>query len=112
MQTLFREGAESMDLPLEYLEYLRALPHYSKPREGKEPVGTWIFTYFWRPLIKTTVKLHRLQVDADGKGPRWTAILIVALYQIMWIYHDYIHRHVFGAGDGGKMQYGHRRVTR
>lgn len=99
-----------MNLPQSYLEYLRALPDYSKPDPGQEPAGMWIFTYLWRPFVRTTTKLHKYKVDADGNCPRWVAILIVALYQIMWAYHDYIHRRIFSSGDGGKFRYGYRKA--
>jgi hypothetical protein len=98
-----------MSLPPSYLQYLRSLPHYIKPIAGEEPWGMFIFTYLWRPFLKKVVQLTLVNVDADGNCPRWVGIVIVALYQALWWYHDVLHRRVFCEGDGGKMEF--RRVS-
>lgn len=104
-QTLFRDGAAAMELPKDYRDYLSCLPVYVKPLPGEEPLGTWAFSWLWRPFLKQIVRLTTYRVDQDGNCPEWVAILIVVLYNLMWVYHDCVHRKVFTSGDGGKMYY-------
>ncbi|KAL2135475.1 hypothetical protein VTI74DRAFT_8334 [Chaetomium olivicolor] len=76
---LFMEGARENNLPTDYIAYLENFPSYRK-LEG--PSRT---------------------VDEDGNCSVLLALMIVRLYQTMWAYHDFVHRRVFGEGDGGKL---------
>ena len=55
--------------------------------------------------MKRIVRLTTWRVDGDGNCSVLLGLLIVRLYQMMWAYHDFVHRRVFGEGDGGKLRW-------
>ncbi|KAL1622599.1 hypothetical protein SLS56_008710 [Neofusicoccum ribis] len=102
---LFIGGAKGNGLPQTYVDYLESLPRYQKA--ARTTAGALIFEYTWRPFLKRVVRLTTWNVDSEGNCPAWVAFTCVFLYELMWKYHDCIHRHIWGSGDGGKLEFIH-----
>ncbi|OJJ45946.1 hypothetical protein ASPZODRAFT_17375 [Penicilliopsis zonata CBS 506.65] len=102
---LFRAGAKEYNLPASYIEYLNWLPCYEAPSKDRAwPMGQYLFEYGWRPLARQVIRLTT-RTDERGNCSPLLAQCIVALYRGMWRYHDSLHVHLFGRGDGGKLVY-------
>ncbi|CAH0018879.1 unnamed protein product [Clonostachys rhizophaga] len=102
---IFLQGARDHNLPPAYIEYLEKLPRYQKVEGPERTAGQLVFDRAWRPFLKRLVRITTWKVDEDGNCPFYVAHIIVWLYQLMWKYHDLIHRHIFEEGDGGKLHY-------
>lgn len=104
-QNLFLHGARENSFPPEYIDYLESFPRYAKLDGPDRTYGQLVFDLGWRPFLKRLVRLTTWRVDEDGNCPAFIALIIVWAYRIMWLYHDYIHRHILGRGDGGKLHW-------
>lgn len=51
------------------------------------------------------------KVDGNGNCSPLLARFIVGLYRVMWGYHDRVHVHIFGRGDGGKLVFENERLV-
>ncbi|KAK5988152.1 Gamma-glutamyl cyclotransferase verK [Cladobotryum mycophilum] len=100
---LFLQGAKDNNLSPEYIEYLERFPRYHKIEGPERTLGQYVFDNGWRPFLKRLVRTTTWNVDEDGNCPIFVARTIVWLYQAMWTYHDCVHKHIFGEGDGGKL---------
>ncbi len=105
MQGLLIDGAREHGLPPDYIGYLQCLPRYHGMQDWGRPFGAYIFQYLWRPLLRRVVRLTEFNVDRAGNCPQWAADMIVLLYNLMWRYHDSMHRQIFGRGDGEKLRF-------
>ncbi|TFB01503.1 Nonribosomal peptide synthetase 10 [Trichoderma ghanense] len=100
---LFLHGAIENNLPSEYIQYLESFPRYLKLEGRDRTYGQLVFDAGWRPFLKRLVRLTTWRVDGDGNCPAFIALIIVWAYRVMWLYHDYVHQYMLGAGDGGKI---------
>ncbi|KAK7178675.1 gliotoxin biosynthesis protein [Paraphaeosphaeria sporulosa] len=102
---LLLEGARENALPAHYIRYLESFPRYQKVMGNKKTYGQLVFDAGWRPFLRRLVRLTYWRVDKNGNCPSYIAIIVVWVYQLMWMYHDYMHCPMFGRGDGGKLIY-------
>ncbi|KAB5522814.1 hypothetical protein GE09DRAFT_1043804 [Coniochaeta sp. 2T2.1] len=114
---LIRDGAREHELPDEYQLYLSRLQHYSITRPSQS-VGMVLLVLVFGVPFALGVFGGRLFADKEGKVPRWVAVYMAVLLNLVWGSYDRFWKRVFGDGerteevdgeDGRKMGQGRRR---
>ncbi|RYP03974.1 hypothetical protein DL764_004745 [Monosporascus ibericus] len=116
---LIRDGAAEHDLPEEYQSYLAQLQPYTITTRRQE-IGRLLFLAAWAPLLLAVFCLSRLLADnVEGRAPRWVAVAMAVVMNLMWVSHDAVFKPLFGDGerteerdDGDVMSIGRRRRGR
>ena len=60
-----------------------------------------IFHFLWLPTIQCIMRwIKGASMTKAGKSPRWTGTVVWALFNAMWLHHDWIHARLWVRGDG------------
>ncbi|KAK8026798.1 hypothetical protein PG991_003854 [Apiospora marii] len=95
---LITDGAAEHALPDDYQAYLHRLQAYTITRRRQE-VGKWLFSLLWLPFFMAVMWFGRLVSDKDGNMPRWMAVTMVVLMNLMWMSYDAVFVKLFGDGE-------------
>ncbi|RYP60214.1 hypothetical protein DL771_010597 [Monosporascus sp. 5C6A] len=96
---LIRDGAAEHGLPEEYQSYLAQLQPYTITTRRQE-IGRLLFLTAWAPLLLAVLSLSRLLADNDeGRVPRWVAVAMAVVMNLMWMSHDAVFKPLFGEGE-------------
>ncbi|KAK8055308.1 hypothetical protein PG993_000535 [Apiospora rasikravindrae] len=95
---LITDGAAEHALPDDYQAYLHRLQAYTITRRRQE-IGKWLFSLLWLPLFLAVMTFSRMVSDKDGNMPRWLAIVMAVLLNLMWMSYDAVFVKWFGDGE-------------
>ncbi|RYO93933.1 hypothetical protein DL766_009370 [Monosporascus sp. MC13-8B] len=96
---LIRDGAAEHGLPEEYQSYLAQLQPYTVTTRRQE-IGRLLLLAAWAPLLLAVFGLSRLLADNDeGRAPRWMAVAMAVVMNLMWVSHDAVFKPLFGEGE-------------
>lgn len=95
---LITDGAAEHALPDDYQAYLHRLQAYTITQRRQE-VGKWLFSLLWLPFFMAVMWFSRLVSDKDGNMPRWMAVTMVVLMNLMWMSYDAVFVKLFGDGE-------------
>ncbi|KZF23918.1 hypothetical protein L228DRAFT_266292 [Xylona heveae TC161] len=97
---LLVRGARDHSLPEPYQNRLAAHATFHPLQTRRYQIGKWLFSSFWQRVAYWIERgVHRFK-GPDGCVPKWFLIIFDCLLWTMWIYHDYVHCHLWGRGDG------------
>lgn len=95
---LIRDGAREHELPDEYQRYLAELKPYSITRP-LQAVGLVLFLLlFGLPFLFAGLG-GRVFADERGRVPRWLAVYMAVLINVVWMTYDGVFKPVFGDGE-------------
>lgn len=95
---LIRDGAREHELPDEYQAYLAELKPYSITRP-LQAVGLVLFLLlFGLPFLFAGLG-GRVFADERGRVPRWLAVYMAVLINVVWMTYDGVFKPVFGDGE-------------
>ena len=100
LENIINAGADEARLPQGYVEYLRGIPTYLPPADGRTRVGADIFLSIWGPIMALMEKVTKSNLQPDGNAPAWVVRLVRLVVWMVWLSHDYIFAPIFGRGDG------------
>ena len=101
MQNLLIQAATEHQLPPEYQTYLKSHPAFTADTSRRAKTGTAIFQFLWMGHLQRIMRwIKSVAKDEDGNSPRWTGTVVWATFNLMWLYHDWIHARIWGRGDG------------
>ncbi|EME39201.1 hypothetical protein DOTSEDRAFT_139381 [Dothistroma septosporum NZE10] len=95
---LITDGAEEVELPYEYQDYLLSLQPYTITT-AKQRVGQFVFLATWLPLVLAVFALGKLFVDENGKLPKWMRQFTGAIFKAVWASYDNFFVKLFGDGE-------------
>lgn len=95
---LLRDGAKEHDLPDAYQAYLQAMQPYTMT-SFRQRVGQLLFLALWGPSFLLFFSLMTLLVDKDGNLPRWVAVFMTVMSNLVWMTYDGVFKPVFGDGE-------------
>ncbi|RYP19887.1 hypothetical protein DL767_009568 [Monosporascus sp. MG133] len=96
---LIRDGAAEHGLPEEYQSYLAQLQPYTITTRRQE-IGRLLFLAAWAPLLLAVFGLSRLPADnVQGRVPRWVAVTMAVVMNLMWVSYDAVFKPLFGEGE-------------
>ncbi|KAK8088194.1 hypothetical protein PG997_003155 [Apiospora hydei] len=95
---LITDGAAEHALPDDYQAYLHRLQAYTITRRRQE-IGKWLFSLLWLPLLLAVMTFSRMVSDKDGNMPRWLAVVMAVLLNLMWMSYDAVFVNLFGDGE-------------
>lgn len=95
---LIRDGAREHELPDEYQKYLWALQPYTITRLPQR-IGMVILILLFGPLVLLGVFGGSLLADGRGRTPRWLAVCMAVLLNVLWMTYDNVLKPVFGDGE-------------
>lgn len=95
---LIRDGAREHELPDEYQRYLWELKPYTITRLSQR-IGMVLLTALFGPLFMLVVFASTLFADESGRIPRWLAVCMAVLLNVVWMTYDKVFKPVFGDGE-------------
>lgn len=95
---LIRDGAREHELPDEYQRYLAELKPYTVTRLSQR-IGMVLLTVLFGPLVMLGIFAGQLFADESGRMPRWLAVYMAVLLNVIWIAYDSVFKPVFGDGE-------------
>ncbi|KAK7951185.1 uncharacterized protein PG986_006913 [Apiospora aurea] len=95
---LITDGAAEHALPDDYQAYLHRLQAYTITRRRQE-IGKWLFSLLWLPLFLALMTFSRMVSDKDGNMPRWLAVVMSVLLNLMWMSYDAVFVKLCGDGE-------------
>ncbi|KAH8172385.1 hypothetical protein LIA77_06640 [Sarocladium implicatum] len=97
---LLIDGSLQSGLPQEYTAYLEKLPAYTRPKLSwlHEMLAIRVFLGFWMPIL--TFVMRHVKERAE-MHPNAASATVNIMFRSMWLYHDAIHRNVWGCDGGG-----------
>ncbi|KAK8050421.1 hypothetical protein PG994_012151 [Apiospora phragmitis] len=95
---LITDGAAEHALPDDYQAYLHRLQAYTITRRRQE-IGKWLFSLLWLPLFYAAMTFSKMASDKNGNFPRWLAVAMAVLLNLMWMSYDAVFVKWFGDGE-------------
>jgi len=95
---LIRDGAREHELPEEYQRYLWELQPYTITAM-RQRVGMVIMILLFGPLFLLVGLGGKLFADETGRVPRWLAVYMTVVLNLVWITYDSTIKPVFGDGE-------------
>lgn len=95
---LIRDGAREHELPDEYQAYLARLQPYTITTFCQK-MGMVLFLLLWALPFAVIFFGGRMLADEDGRVPRWVAMLMALVSNLVWLSYDWVFKPVFGDGE-------------
>lgn len=95
---LITDGADELNLPYEYQDYLHSLRSYSISK-AKQRIGQFVFLSIWLPLIAMIFAMGKVFIDEKGRQPPWMRELSGAMFKGAWASYDNFFKPLFGDGE-------------
>ncbi|OIW34377.1 hypothetical protein CONLIGDRAFT_2201 [Coniochaeta ligniaria NRRL 30616] len=95
---LIRDGAREHELPDEYQRYLAELKPYTITRLSQRIGLVLLVLLFGLPFLFAGVG-GRVFADESGRVPRWLAVYMTVLLNLIWMVYDNVFKPVFGDGE-------------
>ncbi|KAE8556045.1 hypothetical protein TMatcc_003352 [Talaromyces marneffei ATCC 18224] len=97
---LLINGAKEHGLPPCYIARLVVQPTFRAGTTRRWILGRWLFNLLWQPVSRWIQWGVRTYMDSSGHVPTWYLTGFDFLLDLMWAQHDYLHRFLWGRGDG------------
>ena len=95
---LITDGAKEHDLPDDYQEWLNSLQPYTITSR-RQQLGSLIFLLTWGFFFLLMITASKSLADKNGKLPKWLAIGMTAMFNLIWMTYDLIFKPIFGDGE-------------
>lgn len=95
---LIRDGAREHELPDDFQRYLAELKPYTATRPMQK-LGMWLLVILFGPLFMFVVLGGRVFADEKGLVPRWFAVVMAVMINMVWMSYDAVFKPVFGDGE-------------
>lgn len=97
---LLVQGAREHSLPDSYIAQIASQPVFCPSSSRAFRFGKWSFELVWLRVSRLVQKGVVNLKNENGCVPWWFLKVFDALLVVMWWHHDFLHRFVWGAGDG------------
>lgn len=95
---LITDGAEEHDLPDDYQAWLKSLQPYTITH-WRQRIGSLFFTFGWGFFFLILIVLSKKLADNNGRLPKWLAISMTVLFNLIWMSYDHIFKPLCGDGE-------------
>jgi hypothetical protein len=95
---LITDGADELNLPYEYQDYLHSIRGYQLTTT-KQRLGQFILLSIWAPLLAFVFGAGRLFADKKGRYPPWLTALTANIFTGIWASYDNFFKGLFGDGE-------------
>ena len=95
---LITDGADELNLPYEYQDYLHSLRPYTIT-SGKQRIGQFVFLSIWLPIVGMIFAMANLFIDDKGRQPKWMREFSGATFKAAWASYDKFFKPMFGDGE-------------
>lgn len=95
---LITDGADELDLPYEYQDYLHSLRPYTVSN-AKQRIGQFVFLSIWLPIVAMIFAMGKIFVDDKGRQPPWMREFSGAVFKGSWASYDSFFKPMFGDGE-------------
>lgn len=95
---LITDGANELNLPHEYQNYLHSLRPYTITN-AKQRIGQFVFLSIWLPIVGMIFALGKIFIDEKGRQPPWMREFSGAVFKAVWASYDAFFEPMFGDGE-------------
>lgn len=95
---LITDGAKEHELPDGYQRWLNSLQPYTITT-WRQQIGALLFALSNSGIFLIIIFGSKLFPSKDGKMPRWLAIMMTVLFNIIWMSYDVFYKPTFGDGE-------------
>ncbi|KAH8905019.1 hypothetical protein BR93DRAFT_929264 [Coniochaeta sp. PMI_546] len=95
---LIRDGAREHELPDDYQQYLWELKPFTITRPRQWVGLVLLVLLFGLPFLAAGLS-GRLLADETGRVPKWLAVYMTVLLNLIWMTYDNVFKPVFGDGE-------------
>ncbi|KAF2764483.1 hypothetical protein EJ03DRAFT_392035 [Teratosphaeria nubilosa] len=95
---LITDGAEELELPFEYQDYLHSLRPFTITT-NKQRLGQFVFLMTCAPIVFAIFGMNKIFADDNGVVPVWLSELLAAVFKGIWASYDSFFKPMFGEGE-------------